>query len=148
MPRTSRSNPAGVFVDHEYEARRAAITFGKSAGQKLAEMLTCNSRGGGFESVSAPVDVPIMKRKKLISKKELAMKQASEKKKASVKKRSRASENAPPPSQKKAKTAKTAKAAPKTPKAKAPSTPKAAKPGAKAAKARAGAKTAKAKRAA
>ena len=36
MPRSSRSNPADLHVDHEYEARMSQIKLGKGAGAMLA----------------------------------------------------------------------------------------------------------------
>jgi hypothetical protein len=35
MPRSSRANPKDVFIDHDYEARRAQITLGRGAGAAL-----------------------------------------------------------------------------------------------------------------
>ena len=55
MPRSSRSNSADLVVDHEYEARIAAITVGKAAGGELGSAVGKYLAGDNKEALGAGI---------------------------------------------------------------------------------------------
>ena len=55
MPRSSRSNPVDLVVDHEYEARISTIKVGTSAGSALGTAFGNYLASGNDEKVGAGI---------------------------------------------------------------------------------------------
>ena len=55
MPRSSRSNPVDLVVDHEYEARISAIKVGKGAGSAIGTAFGNYLASGNNEALGSGV---------------------------------------------------------------------------------------------